>query len=459
MKRKRMDLPIEKKEDNTNKSVIMDVSTYSGIAQKINVLAQAIRNIEDAEKQLIYIECFTKPSDKEDEKDSNIIRFSTDTAVWTEIFTFNKYTTPILPKSVAVNLYDFYNVINNCNPDDTEMISFRIDENNPNEPSLIVSGYYNDLREYDEVEVSLKIHKIGFPRRKFKSSNDENKILTFELDQLALYTILRMNVENDTDGVNIVIKDRKMSFQTNYHGLRTTAQIKSYEDQLFFKDGTTFIPFYFLNLMAGTGQITPIQFHIYDDVLIVEAGGYNFVYTIDKEICTSFNTPTEGLEDFCVVDPKNAEAVLLLTNNINAPAKLSVARIKKIEDHVAEIQVCLEDRYKASVLIECIMQSNKELKVDTRIFQWMVSNTQVDGVKIQRYTGTDDVYIKYENELFKKTIHYSHEEFVNYRNEGINKLLEIDRVKEYLKSETAKQYSRRVKYNAETGVVTALGEK
>lgn len=406
---------------NEKKPVIMDISAYSNLSHKLNFMAQGLRDLKDAETQLVYIECYTKTEKKDDEeKNINIIRFSTDVSIWTEISPLNKYTTPILEKPIAVNLFDLFNVVQNCMSDDTEFISFRIDETDSANPNLVVSGFYNELREYNEMETSLKIHKIGFPRREFKSPKDDGVVTTLELDHLALYNILRMNTENKTEGVNFVIKDKKISFQTIYNGLKTSLIIKAYKDQLFFKDITVFMPFYFLNLMVGTGDIENVKFHIFSDSVVVEAGGYNFVYNIEKEV-EIFDISDDGLEDFCVVDPKNAEAVITLLNKINKPSPISIATITKLEDKIAEIQTGIDGRYKISVLMECIMQTETPITVDADILQWMVTNTQVDGIKIQRYANTNDMYISYENELFIKKIQYLHDVFVDYRSVDANK--------------------------------------
>ena len=70
------------------------------------------------------------------------------------------------------------------------------------------------------------------------------------------------------------------------------------------------------------------------------------------------------------------------------------------------------------------MQSETPISIDTDIFQWIVTNTQVDGIKIQRYKNTNNMYIAYENELFIKKIQYNHEIFTNYRLEEEKKQLE-----------------------------------
>jgi len=77
--------------------VTMDVSGYSNIGNKLNFLAQAIKDVRDAENQLLYIECYTK-SEKIDEemKEVRYIRFSTDVTLWTEIQPARPYKRPIL---------------------------------------------------------------------------------------------------------------------------------------------------------------------------------------------------------------------------------------------------------------------------------------------------------------------------------------------------------------------------
>ena len=115
---------------------------------------------------------------------------------------------------------------------------------------------------------------------------------------------------------------------------------------------------------------------------------------------------------------------MTLVNRVNKPAPISVASISKLEDQMAEIKTGLDGRYKISVLLECIMQAETPITIDTDIFQWMVTNTQVDGIKIQRYAHTNNIYISYENELFIKKIQYIHDIFTDYRMVETTKKLE-----------------------------------
>jgi len=404
----------------TTQPVTMDVSGYSNIGNKLNFLAQAIKDVRDAENQLLYIECYTK-SEKIDEemKEVRYIRFSTDVTLWTEIQPARPYKSPILEKSIAVNLYDFFNLIDNCQSDDSEMLMFKIDEKDPENPELCIGAFYNELREYDELEIRLKIHKIDFPKREFMSV-ERTPITVFELDQMSLMHILNLNVEHRVEGVNIIIKDRKISFQTNYHGLRTNIIIKEYQDQLFMKDIIVFIPFYLLNLMAGTGSVKPIKYYVYEDSIVVESAGYNFGYKIEKTV-DSFELSDEGYEEFCITDPKNAEAVLKLGNNLNKPAPISTVVIKRIEEQLLDVQFEYKGRYKISTLLECLARTDDEVVIDADILQHMVSNTNVDGVKIQYLPGKNEIYIKYENELAIREQHYNHEEFSSYRNSRLSR--------------------------------------
>jgi len=399
--------------------IIMDVSSFSNIGQKVNFLAQGIKSLEDAQSQNIYIECFTE--EREEEK-IKVIRFSTNLAIWTEVYPVDKIDGDVLPKSIAVNLYDFYNAIENSKDD---IISFWIDEGQQGAdvPELVISTFYNDNKEHEELEIRLKIQQLDFPRRKFLPPSRKLEF-SFTLDQISMYNVIhQLNIENKTDGVNVVVSDRRMHFQSDYHGFMTNLAIKQDEKQVYMNDFSVFIPFYVLNLMAATGQVSDIKFDFYSlegsniyGMLVVETEDYNFAHMIDSK-GESFELSEEHGEDYLIADPENIIYPLQMLNRINKPAKISVATIEKTDKENGEISVSYEGRYSAIARIEmAIFPDNMPLHIDSDLLEVILTKTEIDGIRI-KYIDSNNIYIKYENALFIKEMAYDHVKFMKYREE------------------------------------------
>jgi len=405
--------------------IIMNVSAYSNIAQKLNFLALAIKDQKDAESQDIYIECYTETRKVDDkEQELKIIRFSTDMYLWTEIHPYDKLTGDLLPQNISVNLYDFYNIIDSCKDD---IIAFWIDDTS-NE--LVLSSFYNDLREYDELEVRVKINKKGFPLRALDNMQEGNTpVASFELNQVSLHYILLMNMEHNTDGVNIVFENRRMTIQSDYHGVKTILMIREYEKQIFFKNTTVFIPFYVLNLMSGTGEVNPIKFEVYEDLIKVETTDYNFMYKIEDKK-EAFTISADNFEDYMVVDSKNMESVIKLLNKVNKPAPISTVKFEKISKTSAEMSAEYEGRYTVITRIDLAMLSDDIISMDSDIVQIMFNNIGIDAIKMDYNPENHNlIHTKYENQLMEKEILYDHEEFNAFRKKTFEKAYKVGELK------------------------------
>lgn len=408
----------------TKTPIVLNISTHvSKIAQKLNFLAQGIKNQKDADTKSIYIECFEE--ERETNKNSNsddisktemvkVIRLSTDVMIWTEIAEKDAIMGELLPRNVSVNLYDFYNIINNCTDD---MISLRLDEE---KSELVVGCFYNDMdgHEYDELEVYIKTHSIGFSKRELLPIDLDTFHNSFHLSHVAIYKIIEeLNTEQRTDGVNIIVSRGKLLFQSNYNGLKINLKVKEYDDMIFLKDFKVFIPFYVFNLIAGSNNLADvfrIKFDVYDKYLVVYTDDYTFVYKIE-DVFDEFLIDTEKLEDLLVVEPENMVSCIQLLNRINKPAKISNAVISKASDTVGDISVEYEGRYTASAAVDMAMLSDTEVTIDSDILESIFTKTKVDGVRVKWGDGGNIIYIKYENQLIENEICYDHYEFNKYR--------------------------------------------
>jgi len=396
--------------------VVMDVSVYSNMPQKVNFLAQGIKDQADAESKNIYIECFSEERLNKETKEpemQKIIRLSTDLFIWTELHPYDKLEGEMLPKNVAVNLYDFYNILDNCKDD---MISFRLDEENS---ELVIGCHYNDTEnhEYDELEISMKVNEVGFPKRELPPIDLEAFHNSIELSRIAIFTIINeLNVEHKTDGVNVIVSDRKLFFQSDYNGLKTNLLVKEYKDQIFLKDFKFFLPFYVFNLVAGSGHMSDvfnIKFDIYDNHIVVETDEYKFVYVRENE-CDIVSMDDSKAKDLLVAEPDNMLASIQLLNRINKPAKISHATIEKISGMVGEVSIGYEGRYSALTRVDMVMLSDEKVVIDSDILESIFSKTNVDAVRM-KYDDEGNVYINYENALVHKQIIYIKDVFEEYR--------------------------------------------
>jgi len=406
----------------TIKPPVMNISIYSNITQKLGFLAQGIKDEKDAESHLVYIECYTENQTiKEEEQTVKVIRLSTKLGIWTDVYPYDKINGEILPKNVAVNLYDLYNIVDNCKDD---LIAFWIDESNPAGPELVIDSFYNDKEEYDELEVRLKIHELGFSLRQLIPVDIVEKtkkpISTIALSNISLYSIIhQLNTENKVDGVNIIVKNRKMFFQSNYNGFLTNLLLKDYKDQIFFRDFQVFIPFNVFNLMSATGQVSDVKLDIYDSCVIVETDEYSFLYKTEKEV-EPFEIIDAGYKEYVVVDPENILYPVQILNRINKPALISVAEIEKVDDKTGDVVIKYDGRYSASARIKMAMLSNDKIFIDSDLLEAIFTRTNVDAIKI-KYFENKNLIIKFENLLIEKEMFYDHRTFMNYRESLVKK--------------------------------------
>lgn len=394
----------------TQTPTVMTVSAFSGISQKLNFLAQAIKNESDAETRKLYIECF-----KEDRKINgawepvNVIRFSIDCDIWTEIHPYDKKDGDILPKNIAVNLFDFFNIVDNCKDD---MISFWIDEDGES-PEIVINSFYNEHRNQDELEVRMPIHDIDFPTRDLVDE-DSDAVFTFELAPIVLYTVMaELNIENRTDGLSIIIDNGKLKFQSNYNGYKVHLDFNEHADiNYFIQNASVFIPFNIMSLISGSGSITSLKFIVTDTHVIVNTDDYKFSYKIEKT-STKFSIDVEA-EDFLVCESELMRHVGGLINRLNKSSNFGELVISKIDEFTAEITCHNKDRYKISVYSDFAVLSDNSLTIDSRIFERIFTKNMVDAIAVQ-ICKNGDAFIKIVTPVYVKILMYNNEEFSNYR--------------------------------------------
>ena len=398
----------------TNAPVTMTISAFSGITQKLNYLTQAIENETEAETTKVFIESFKEVRKiKDDWRMTNVIRLSIELGIWTEITTYDKFEGSILPQNVSVNLFDFYNVIDNCKDD---IITLWIDDS---DNTLIINTFYNEHRDQDELEVRLPIYDIGYQLKPLTIDPEiigDTPTYTLPLPPIILYTIMNeLNVENLTDGIYVSCKDGRIYFTSDYHGYITRLNFTELNANVGFSDWTYFIPFRLMSLLAATGTVTNLKFDFYtgdENKLIVDTEDYKFSYDTTP---TAYDTtlPTEG-EDFLVAKSDVIQPVASLITRLNKAAPYSIYNIKKVDGFTAEIESSYGNRFSVSVYTDMAMLSDRELNIDSRIFERIFTRNMVDAVKL---VLVDDINVlaHIETPVYDKILYYQHEQFVAYR--------------------------------------------
>lgn len=388
----------------------MVISPFSNISNKLKHFASAITDETDADSHLIYVNCFEREIDGVILK---VIRLSDQYGMWTELHPYDKVDGDILDRPFAVNLYDLFNVVENC-PD--ELLTLWIDDE---DNELVVNSFYNEDKAVDELEVRLTLHGYNPTALEMKSSADAKLLTTISMNALTTHHIMNeLNVEHSADGVNIIVSDGKLRFQTAYHGFVSEFKMKEHDDIVFETDVKAFIPFNVFQCMISTGHITDLNFDIYDNhVICLSTDEYEFFYRIeeDKEV---HEFDTEDLQRYFIIDAELIEANVKMLNRLNKQSKISNLTIEYVSDGEADISCGLDGRYGISMRTDLAMLSKDTIVVDSDIFQEMVSRTNVDAVMLQ-YKNPNELYIKMENQLIVKQMSYNHAIFSGYREQKL----------------------------------------
>lgn len=381
---------------------VMRISAINDLPQRLCFMAKGLQSEYQADNEQLYIECYRK-------EDENVIRLSTSTGIWTEVNPYDKEEGDILPFSVSVNLYDFFNAVDHCID---ELISLWIDEET-NE--LVLNSFYNPDKELDELEVRFKIGTSKFPFRPITVTPDAKLINTIELDAQSLVEIMtQLNYEKTADGVNIIVENKKLKFQNVYAGMKSTLILKTYEQNDYDTDCSVYIPFNIFGLMLSTGQHTPLIFNIYENnTVTLTACEYNFMH-VDTTNTEIFTLDVSKFNDYFVMDAKLLECNMKLLNKLTQQVPIVNVKFEKVDACVADIICEYPNRYTVAMRTDLAMLSDKEMNIDARILSEMIRHTNVDAIRV-KIDDFDGVYIGYENAIVKKQTVYDHSEFSKYR--------------------------------------------
>lgn len=382
---------------------VMFISKISGIQEKLTFLAQSLNNEADAEKEKIYIEVF--PAKKSDGIE-NKIRFSTKTGVYSEITAVDKFDGDVIEDSIAVNLFDFYNIISLCD----ETISLWIDTDS-NE--LVIDSYYDEVNDIDELEVRLPILETNVKTDCNIPEATDKPELKVHIKPVDMYSILKeTNILNTTEYVNFVSKDNKLYITTTdpTGAVDIVLHLKSLSKQEFPIEFSRTIPISILRLIAGSGEMFGLDFNFFMDYLYVETNAYTFSYRYEnfpKEIgkmVSRFLVVEENAKDGFIVEAETFNMHLGLLNKMNvlgAPIK-----VEKVDDKTMDMSIVSDGRYSISSRIKLAMLTDSAMMIDGHLFQDLFDKSGVDALKFSIIK--DGIYCKIENNMIIKEVFYNH---------------------------------------------------
>lgn len=392
-----------------NDPVVMEISAFSMIHHKLKFLASVIKDESGAGDTLVHISCHKKIDNTG--KEASIIRFSTDHMIICETNPLYKYGGAILDKAVSVNVYDLFNMVNQCMD---ELISFWVDDEDPDNIELVVSSYHNDEADFDELEfrIAAKLYTDVI-----EITTDEVPVYKLQLSNVLTYTATKeLNIENKCDAIQLCFTDGKLELYSEYNGVIAKLKMKETDNINYGENLIDIkIPFNIFNLMVSTGDVTkPIELHVY-------ANNYFTLTTTDYAFHCKYEPVTVNKALFndvgntiFIIDPVQGLGSIDRINKINVRSPSSVITYDKVSDGIGDFVTVYPGKYSVNVRAFMATISDKSISFDGDLFADLFTNTGVDAIQINEISE-GILYIGYENQYMYKALYYNHAEFQSYR--------------------------------------------
>ncbi len=381
----------------------MYVSKINLIADRLNFLGQSIATEDEANDAKIYIKC--NKADKRLEI-PNKIRFYIDAGIYAEVTTVDKYNGYVLDKEICVNLYDLYNIVNNCD----DVISFEIDEDTN---TLVISSFYNETTEYDELEMKLPYEEREFPIN--RSNIFGQKLTEIILDAKSCYSILKELSIGNNEGFNIICRDKSF-FMESYNPespfLKTRMSLKDKQtiDSVDFK---TYVPFSLFKLIAGSGELDGLNIEIFEEGISVNTDSYKFAHRTTRHLDTISETSNE-YERALIVDIDAFYHNLRILNAVNLPNDNDTISIVKVDDTTADLTIKHTTRYEGSTRMKMAIFTDKPVSFSGNLFYQIFERLGIDAISLHTSTTEENkLHSSIENFMIKKEFFYDHEQYLN----------------------------------------------
>jgi len=383
----------------------MLISQFSGIVNKLKFLDSFNRTDEEANTQLCVIECFkTEKKIKGAVKEVNVVRFSID-AVYTEVFPYDKNNGDMLKETIAVNLFDLYNIVANCKDD---IISFEIVDGN-----LVIDTFFNEQLGMSELQALIPLQTVP----DMVSKEFGKKVGTLKLTGVAGYTIMRhLDPEYKADKVYIKSDGDHITFASSYNGLITKLEYMRGEDYDVKGTFEFSLPFKLFNMMTSTGEIGLVQIKIHENFVVLDTEDYKFAYKMNND---ELVLPNHEYNEFTVIHKETAQSVISLLQQIDLPRyEKSVFTMQKLKEKLMNLSITNNGRYTVNAILACATlhkNDDASLSMDTNLINNILQRTPVDALAVKVDDSMNHVYIESCDLFVNKVIYYNVGEFAEFR--------------------------------------------
>lgn len=381
---------------------VMELSSFSNMHMLLKYLVSVVRTESESESIQLTINPYI------DKNNHRKVQFIVNNMIWCEIFILDKFAGVILDKTVSVNLYDFYHIIDNCRD---EMISLRIDND-----QLVVGSFYNENMDADELEVYLPISKID---DSLSLIIDTDELVTsIDITPITAFQILKeLNIENKTTNILIQFNSGKISFVSEYNGIISKIVPKDLID-IDFGDAQSFsMPFTFFYLMVSTGEINGVKFLVYNKYVTLKTELYSFNIPI-THVHDNIVENVGEFDKIFVMDTDQGFSAIEKITSINQTKYINEITYEKVMDGVADFVAKIDNRMTIYVRALLATISDQQIKFDGNIFRDLFTNNGVDAIGINRLAD-GRLYISYESATHYRTVIYDHEKFMKFRVESL----------------------------------------
>lgn len=379
---------------------IVVINKLSMVCERLSFLSQTLETEDQAKLEKLYIHC--KKSDKKIEE-PNKITFYINNGMSCSISTLDKYDGYVFDKNISLNLYNFYNIINNCD----DNITLYLDEESR---ELVIGSYYNMAVDYEEMEVRIPYEEESFTI----PPCDESELGSINLDALSVTSIIReLHMNGINDGFYVTYKNNKLFFYVKKPGLDIKLNIKEFESQ---KNISTefcrYIPFNIFLLISGADIYNGVTFNIFSNHMKVNTKNYDFNIQSEDVDINIFNTEDLTPNDFMVVETEVLFHNLRIINAINVAKESDEILIEKQSEGTLELSL-KGNSFSISNILQAASLSDKKIKISASLFLEVLDKCGIDAISIKEFTLNDKqyVYSRLENFIYVKEIYYNNEEY------------------------------------------------
>jgi hypothetical protein len=376
-------------------SKVMTLSKYS-IINLTNYLETTIKKMDTSDNEFLYIESYI------DSDGIRRVKLKTDSGISSVTTTYNKEKGDVLESCVKVNLYAFYKVIKYAD----DLINLEIYDD-----KLIVSSYYSEYDEYDQLEVELTIsEKYSYTETGISMPVD---VKTFTLSVLQRHYISsHLDITEDIENLNISRKSGVLYFTTYKNGVSTTLRVKDIEVDTELDDFSFDIHSYFIRLVFTSGAFTDVKFYISNNELIFSMGDYDCKLPISLGV-DEYSIPEDMDDDsynkYMVVEGDTWISFSTLITRLSMGLDNAYVTISYVDDHHCDY-VLSSPGYNVSMRNQAAMLSKDSVTYDARLLHALTKDFNVDAFSV--YTKGDELLIKIEDGAVVKFITYNHSEYI-----------------------------------------------